>query len=496
MKGFILFFIFVSVQICFAGDWIKLKEGIPEDDLYSLCIHPSDKRIIYCGGTKAIYRSQDRGRTWQSVYTVRKKTDKVNFMFYDSFSGALYVGLGRDLLRSKDEGETFQRVFCKSPEKVLYIAKNKSDLYVATDRGLYISAEGIWQWQKIFDSKEEMTKQIVFVSEEIIFIITESEVYRSKDNLKTLERVFTTNGKRLTETEEDSVEEEIERNILTAIYIDKDDPIRIYLGTNKGVFISSDCGDTFTKLVLSYFGEPEIRWIEKDVQDSSFIFLATNKGFFRVDLGQKIASNLYQGLITQNVRFFQQDGLGRIWLVTDRSLHVNKDIFPESTLVLDTSHFQSEPTIREFQEAVLRYNEVHPEKIKTWRKVLKYKALFPTVKLDYDKTISWEKGDKVHYIGPYDWGLTLSWNIADLIWNPYQDDIDNRSRLNTQLRISILEDVNRIYFERERLKRLLEITPPKDEKEKIEKQLRLEELTALLDGYTGGIFSKREHFDK
>jgi len=496
MRGFVLFLIFVSVQICFAGDWIKLREGIPEDDLYKLCIHPSDERIIYYGGTNAIYRSQDEGRTWQSVYTIKKKADKVNFMFYDPFSGALYVALGKDLLRSKDEGETFQRVFCKSPERVLHIAKNRSDLYVATDRGLYTSVEGIWQWQKIFDSKEEMTKQIVFVSEEIVFIVTESEVYRSKDNLKTLERVFTVNGKRSIEAEEDSTEEEIERNMLAVIYINKDDPIRIYLGTNKGIFISSDCGDTFTKLVLSYFGEPEIRWIEKDTQDSSFIFLATNKGFFRVDLDQKIASNLYQGLITQNMRFFQQDDSGRIWLVTDKGLYVNKENPFETTSVLDTLHFQSEPTIREVQEAALRYNEVHPEKIKAWRSALRYRALLPTIKLDYDKTISWHGTKQAYYVGPYDWGLTLSWDIADLIWNPYQDDIDNRSRLNTQLRIEIIEDVNRVYFERERLKRLLEITPPKDEKERIEKQLRLEELTALLEGYTGGIFSKRKHFDK
>ncbi|MFO8052524.1 MAG: hypothetical protein R6U54_01005, partial [Candidatus Omnitrophota bacterium] len=64
------------------------------------------------------------------------------------------------------------------------------------------------------------------------------------------------------------------------------------------------------------------------------------------------------------------------------------------------------------------------------------------------------------------------------------------SRLNTKLRIDILEEVNRIYFERLRFIMQLEKSSS-SESELLEKELRVRELTAMLDYYTGGAFSKR-----
>ena len=71
-----------------------------------------------------------------------------------------------------------------------------------------------------------------------------------------------------------------------------------------------------------------------------------------------------------------------------------------------------------------------------------------------------------------------------------QTTIDSRSKLMVELREDILDQVTRLYFERRRLqlelRNDLSIEPPV----KIEKQLRLAELTALIDSYTGGQFGK------
>ncbi len=58
-----------------------------------------------------------------------------------------------------------------------------------------------------------------------------------------------------------------------------------------------------------------------------------------------------------------------------------------------------------------------------------------------------------------------------------------------QLRDDILDEVTRTYFERRRLQIALLSQPPVDEKQALEKELRLHALTAMIDGVTGGYFS-------
>lgn len=51
-----------------------------------------------------------------------------------------------------------------------------------------------------------------------------------------------------------------------------------------------------------------------------------------------------------------------------------------------------------------------------------------------------------------DWGVTLSWNLGELIWNDDQTSIDVRSRLMVELRDDILDEITKLYFERLRVK--------------------------------------------
>jgi len=59
-----------------------------------------------------------------------------------------------------------------------------------------------------------------------------------------------------------------------------------------------------------------------------------------------------------------------------------------------------------------------------------------------------------------------------------------------ELRDDILDDVTRTYFERRRLQVTLLANPPNDPQRLLEQELRVQELTALIDGLTGGFFSQ------
>ncbi len=158
-----------------------------------------------------------------------------------------------------------------------------------------------------------------------------------------------------------------------------------------------------------------------------------------------------------------------------------------------------EPTIREVQLAAIRYAEVMPEKISRWRWLAQLRNLIPrfTVGLDQDRdtTIasSTSAGKTTFAVGPEDESVSLdfgfTWDLANLVWDSAQTSIDVRSRLMVQLRREVLQEVTRLYFERQRLLAEFEANPTDDPLLQRERALRLEELTAQLDALTGGLYS-------
>ncbi len=144
-----------------------------------------------------------------------------------------------------------------------------------------------------------------------------------------------------------------------------------------------------------------------------------------------------------------------------------------------------EPGILEVQEMAIRYNNISASIIKSWQKRAKFKALLPQFGLTYNKTIYGAASVGV-ITGPNDWSTSFTWDLGELIYNPDTTSIDERSRIMTRLRNEILQDVTKLYFERKRL-----IIEGKEKN-----ALKIEELTALIDGYTGQGFSKRKYLDK
>ena len=78
-----------------------------------------------------------------------------------------------------------------------------------------------------------------------------------------------------------------------------------------------------------------------------------------------------------------------------------------------------------------------------------------------------------------------------LFWNDAQMNIDVRSKLMVELRDDILDQVNKLYFERLRVKSELDNLSLEDRYKRLEKQLKLEELTASLDALTSGYYSEQ-----
>ncbi len=173
-------------------------------------------------------------------------------------------------------------------------------------------------------------------------------------------------------------------------------------------------------------------------------------------------------------------------------------------------YFADEPTVQEVQAAAVEYAAVHPDKMREWSKRAKYKAWLPTVSLDYkedrDSWYRWtsepsstagsaarphDEYEKGPHTYDREWSAGLDWDLSDLIWNREQYDIEYRSQQMVKLRNDVLDEVTRTYFERRRLQIELLLSPPEDMKERMDQEMRIQELAGHIDAYTGGYFFRR-----
>ena len=455
----------------------NLVQNIEDSSIVRVVISPFNSSVMCVASKNSLYESRDGGKDFKKLAVF--KDEEIRHIFFDPhLFDVFYVATTRHLYEVKEA--TKQIYICPDEETIYAAAKHKGRIYIGTDKGLYSADEIVLNWRNL-KTFNAFAVYWIESDKENMYIAAEGGIYLFK-NEDEIERLFVLRKeKEETEESDNLVAQVIKRDIF--------DKTRLWLGTNRGLFVSYDSGLNWKKLYISGLGSLSINCLTQTKLQENALYVGTVKGFFKVDVNKNTAQEIFEGVYSSYISWIEFSPQGRIYLATLKGLFKDDYFTPSLQRNLE-SIVKGEPSVGEIQQAVLRYNEVHPEKIQKWRSALKYRALFPTFNLDYDKTVDYDSGSDKYFIGPRDWGFSLSWDIGDFVWNTYQDDVDTRSRLNTQLRLDILDEINRVYFERLRLKREIADTLLSEE-ELFKKQLRLQELTAIMDGYSGGYFSER-----
>jgi len=164
------------------------------------------------------------------------------------------------------------------------------------------------------------------------------------------------------------------------------------------------------------------------------------------------------------------------------------------------ARFSDEPTVRDVQLAAIEYYNVSPDTINSLRSRARKKALMPGLSVGgsaYRQSSSLAVDDIIYRAvgvarfedqnGVYLGGTaTLTWNLDKLVFNA--EELDVMSLIGIQ--DGIQREVTTLYYVRRRLQIEQMLNPPTTVAARIAAELRLEELTGLLDAYTGGAFSK------
>ncbi len=194
--------------------------------------------------------------------------------------------------------------------------------------------------------------------------------------------------------------------------------------------------------------------------------------------------------------------------VVDVTLTTRADTTPK-TVDEVLARFADEPDVQEVQRMAVEYTHTHRDQVQRWLDASRRAAALPELRLEYQYEDNFNitdhftevvdnSGQVIYDDYPYDADrdqnhqvdVKLKWRLDDLVMSSEQIRVISEAQDIVKLRDKVLSEVTRIYFDRRRAQVEMLLSPKDDLKGQVEAQLRIMELTAELDAYTGGAFSQ------
>jgi len=516
MKKYILSLLVVCWGVLMLGAIVYAGEVVWEDigdgyrNIRSILVNDKKPQNLYFGSDQGVFSSTDAGKSWSNVLSLKGKNREVNALAF-GFGNLIYAATGNGLFSSSDQGKAWKRIFQGKSgleKKCRALAIIDDYIYLGTEAGLFVSFDRGKNWQRqpgILGYSRVLAIAFNKNPGFEAYVACVEGLFKTQNNSRSWNKIFTafsTDNDLNIEDGTELLDEEEKSSVIRFVIIDPQNNGRVYLATSSGVLQSDNSGQTWQKLASQGLFKKEVRVI--GVSPGSRLYCATKTGIFLFQ--ENNWQVLSERLISGEINSFSWDSLGNLYVASGKGLfkaninilngegdggpNVNRDFLNDGL------------SIAEVQLAAMRFAEVEPEKIKNWRRLAAKKAWFPRMSLGANRDNTdlwhWESGSTTKDgddnlrkgRGSVEWDINLSWDLGNIVWSDDQNSIDVRSRLTVQLRNDILDEVTKIYFERIRVKSELQNLDFLDIKKRQEKELRIRELNAYLDGFTGGYFSR------
>ncbi len=474
---------------------------------------------IFAASHHALYESADHARTWHERLRLPAHTTATAIAIEPSDLPSILVSTDRGVYGSLDGGRHWTRVFRgvgAAQSDCRYVAFHPTQPGVAllgTRGGLFLSIDQGRRWRSV--TAPPALRDVLYIAfdpREVdrLYALTPTALFEGHLRGNAWHERFRTGS-----AEEIGVEEGLDAqetagatpllHLLSAVAVHPQDSRVLYLATSRGLLVSEDAGVTWRGVPQAGLPSLMTTRLALYVHSPLLVYTGTDQGLARFEPATQRWSVLTTGLSAARVHDLASLG-HELWAATAQGL-VRYSALPDPMPEMEPpsprdilDDFAHEPTIAQVQQAAIRYAEVHPDKIRRWRRQAALKALLPTfdVSLDRDRSqdINVDEGTypRFQLIETEDRNSALDvsvrWDLGELLWNNDQTSIDTRSKLMAELREEIVDRVTRTYFERRRLQLALLTSPSTDHQTLLEQELRVQELTALIDGLTGGYLSQ------
>jgi hypothetical protein len=174
--------------------------------------------------------------------------------------------------------------------------------------------------------------------------------------------------------------------------------------------------------------------------------------------------------------------------------------------------FDAEPTVQQMHDWANEYAQVQPELVARWLRASRAFGGLPQLRVAYG--FGDDYGEDYRYYdengnpptsadaasdavrtdadrsGGHDLSVWATWDLDKLVMSSEQIRVINEAQDIAKLREKVLGEVTRLYFDRRRLQVDMLLNPKSDLMGQVKDELRLREITASLDAYTGGRMSE------
>ncbi|MFN9810500.1 MAG: hypothetical protein ACK6CU_12810 [Deltaproteobacteria bacterium] len=171
---------------------------------------------------------------------------------------------------------------------------------------------------------------------------------------------------------------------------------------------------------------------------------------------------------------------------------------PSPELLATRRRLLREPTPRQTVEAALRYFRVHPEAVDGLRAAARARGSVPLIAggYRYDQAETgrsfeqqmFQPNTQTEATGARTHSVTAGaiWDLREMVFNPAEVQVYGVVGVQRD----VILEITRTFFMRRQLVIRAMMRPPEDEVARLTLQLRIEELTSLLDVMTGGWFGE------
>jgi photosystem II stability/assembly factor-like uncharacterized protein len=237
---------------------VGMKEHVSVVNAFA--IYPPNPQEIYAATTVGVYGSTDGGASWEETVSGMESVYTVAIAFDPQTPEILYAGTSGGMYKSRDRGSRWEIInqgliegavgtAMKLGVNAISVAPDQpNNVVIATGKGIYLSRNGGGSWESRTTGQSESSMTLL------------------QRTILQVQRLLGFTGQAVP--------------FMTALQRDPADHARLYAGGDKGVFISSDRGETWSAVNA----EPRpgvVRALAVDPSTPGVVYAGTQRGLFK-----------------------------------------------------------------------------------------------------------------------------------------------------------------------------------------------------------------------